>query len=51
MKVSVDITGKSLSEALDALFKGTTVGYKIKGDNVILFRVEKKENRSVKTRR
>lgn len=43
MKVSVDITGKSLSEALDALFKGTTVGYKIKGDTVILFRVEKKE--------
>ena len=43
MKVSVNVSSVSLSDALDKMFYQTGIGYKIKGNNVTLFRELKKE--------
>ena len=42
VKVSVDVSNKPLKNALDKIFKGTDISYKIKGKNVILKKEKKK---------
>lgn len=45
MVVTVNISKQPLEDALESIFGGTEIGYKVKGGNVILFKKEKKENK------
>ena len=41
LKVKADLNGKNLAQTLDAIFEGTDVSYRIKGDNIMLYRVKR----------
>lgn len=43
VRVSVNVRNRPLKQTLDIMFKGTGIGYKVKGNNIILKRVKSEE--------
>ncbi len=41
MKVTLNVKDASLKSVLDDMFRGTDIGYRVKGKNITLFRVER----------
>ena len=41
-KISVSLKNKKIEEILKVVFKGENIGYKIKGKNVVLYKIDSK---------